>query len=91
LDCHSNWTSAWHLMVQNGLDQPPCTVTGEFAVKLLKPTPIDDAVELSATVVESTKSKAVIEATLSYKGEVTATCRGTFFAVKPGHPAYHQR
>src|SRR5512136_793840 len=35
LDCHSNWTSAWHLMVQNGLDQPPCTVTGEFAVKLL--------------------------------------------------------
>ena len=35
-------------MVQNGLDQPPCTVTGEFAVKLLKPTPIDDAVDLSA-------------------------------------------
>jgi len=48
-------------------------------------------VALSATVFESTKSKAVIEATLSYRGEVTATCRGTFFAVKPGHPAYHQR
>jgi acyl-coenzyme A thioesterase PaaI-like protein len=91
LDCHSNWTSAWHLMVRNGLDQPPCTVTGEFAVKLLKPTPIDDAVYLSAVAVESTHNKAVVEATLSYRGEVTATCRGTFFAVKPGHPAYHQR
>jgi len=32
----------------------------------------------------------VIEATLTSKGKVTATCRGTFVAVKEGHPAYHR-
>jgi hypothetical protein len=64
---------------------------GKFAVKLLKPIPIDDEVKLSATVVKSTKSKTVIEATLSYQGEVTFTGRGTSFVVKPGYPAYHQR
>jgi acyl-coenzyme A thioesterase PaaI-like protein len=91
LDCHSNWTSAWHLMNKNNLEKPPCTVTGEFAVKLLKPTPIDDEVVLEARVVESSGSKVVVETTASSMGEVTATFRGTFFAVKPGHPAYHQR
>ena len=39
LDCHSNWTAAWHLMQQAGADSPPCTVTAEFHVKLRKPTP----------------------------------------------------
>jgi hypothetical protein len=64
---------------------------GEFAGKLLKPTPIDDEGELSATVVESITNRAVIEATLSYQGEGTFTGRGTSFVVKPGYPAYHQR
>ncbi|MBM4305062.1 MAG: PaaI family thioesterase, partial [Deltaproteobacteria bacterium] len=31
-----------------------------------------------------------IEATLTANGKVCATCRGTFVAVKPGHPAYHR-
>src|SRR6478736_3857461 len=39
LDCHSNWTAAWHLLQQGRLSQPPCTVTAEYAVKLLRPTP----------------------------------------------------
>ncbi|MCV5824729.1 hypothetical protein OFN33_30195, partial [Escherichia coli] len=33
LDCHSNWTAAYHLMKRNGLDKPPCTVTADFHVK----------------------------------------------------------
>jgi acyl-coenzyme A thioesterase PaaI-like protein len=78
-------------MNKNKLEKPPCTVTGEFAVKLLKPTPIDEEVVLEARVMESTGSKVIVETTASTQGEVTATCRGTFFAVKPGHPAYHQR
>ena len=41
-------------------------------------------------VVEITDDRAVIEATLSARGKVTATCRGTFVAVKEGHPAYHR-
>src|SRR6478735_10235028 len=90
LDCHSNWTAAWHLMQQGALDQPPCTVTADYAVKLLRPTPLDAPVDLVARVVESTADRAVIEAVLNSTGKPQATCRGTFVAVRPGHPAYHQ-
>src|SRR5687768_4554289 len=38
LDCHSNWTAAWHLMNEAKADHPPCTVTAEYAIKLLRPT-----------------------------------------------------
>jgi acyl-coenzyme A thioesterase PaaI-like protein len=90
LDCHMNWTAAHHLMGTKGLDAPPCTVTAEFSVQLLAPTPTDGEVELVAHVVESSGSKAIVEATLSAHGTVTAKGRGTFVAVKPGHPAYHR-
>jgi acyl-coenzyme A thioesterase PaaI-like protein len=90
LDCHSNWTAAWHLMKQSGADHPPCTVTADYAIKLLRPTPTDGPVHLVAKVVDSREDRATIEATLSAKGKVCATCRGTFVAVKPGHPAYHR-
>ena len=90
LDCHSNWTAAWHLMAQGGFLQPPCTVTAEYAVRLLRPTPLDAPLELVARVVESAADRAVIEAVLISAGKPRATCRGTFVAVRPGHPAYHQ-
>jgi hypothetical protein len=47
-------------------------------------------VSLSAKVVESEGSKATVEGTLSGGGKVCATCRGTFVAVKEGHPAFHR-
>ena len=59
-------------------------------MKLRKPTPTDAPVTLRAKVVESSASKAVVEATLSAHGEVTCTCRGVFVAVKEGHPAYQR-
>ena len=90
LDCHSNWAAAYHLMTQAGLDAPPCTVTADYAIKLKRPTPVEGPVHLRARVVESSDDRAVIEATLSSGDVVTATCRGTFVAVKPGHPAYHR-
>ena len=90
LDCHSNWTAAWHLMQRNGLDAPPCTVTAEYAVKLRRPTPADAPVHLRAWVVDSTDDRATIEAELTSGGKVSATCRGLFVSVKPGHPAYHR-
>jgi acyl-coenzyme A thioesterase PaaI-like protein len=90
LDCHSNWTAAIHLMTKAGLDAPPCTVTADFHVTLKRPTPIDAAIHLTARVVESAEDRAVVDATLEANGKVTATCRGTFVAVKPGHPAYHK-
>jgi acyl-coenzyme A thioesterase PaaI-like protein len=90
LDCHSNWTAAWHLMQTNGLDRPLCTVTAEYAVKFLRPTPLHETVGLRAQVVESAADRVVIAAELSSSGKLRATCRGTFVAVRPGHPAYHQ-
>jgi len=90
LDCHSNWAAAHHLMRQAGEDHPPCTVTAEFAVKLLRPTPTADPVKLRARVVESTADRAIVESSIEAGRKTTATCRGTFVAVKPGHPAYHR-
>lgn len=90
LDCHSNWTAAWHLMKKSGAASPPCTVTADYAIKLTRPTPTDGPVHLKAKIVESTEDRAIVEATLEAKGKVCATCRGTFVAVKPGHPAYHR-
>ena len=90
LDCHCNWTAAWYLMNKAGLDQPPCTVTAEYSIKLLRPTPSDKAVRLVARVVESTDDRAIVEGELIAHERITATCRGTFVAVKPGHPAYHR-
>jgi acyl-coenzyme A thioesterase PaaI-like protein len=90
LDCHSNWTAAWHLMQAAGAETPPCTVTADYAIKLTRPTPTKGPVTLRAHVTESSGDRAVVEATLEAGGKVCATCRGTFVAVKPGHPAYHR-
>ena len=88
LDCHSNWTAAYHLMKKRGADELPATVTSDFHVTLKRPTPMDTMLHLRAHVVESTDDRAVIEATVEANGKVTATCRGTFVAVKEGHPAF---
>ncbi|MEX0899192.1 MAG: PaaI family thioesterase [Gammaproteobacteria bacterium] len=90
LDCHSNWTAAWHLMNRADADHTPCTVTADYHVKLTRPTPTDGSVHLVARVVDSTDDRATIEAELHAGGKVCATCRGTFVAVKPGHPAYYR-
>lgn len=90
LDCHSNWTAAYVLMQQAGVDRPPCTVTADYAVRLKYPTPLDGKIHLVAKPIDIGDDRATIEATLEAGGKVCATCRGTFVAVKAGHPAYHQ-
>jgi len=90
LDCHSNWTAAWHLMSMRGDQAPPCTVTADFHVRLRRPTPTDVPLQLVARVVEAEGDRAIVESTLEARGKVTATCRGTFVAVREGHPAYHR-
>ncbi len=90
LDCHSNWTSAWTLMNQAGEVTPPCTVTAKYGIKLLRPTPLEAKVRLSAKPVEVHKDRVLIEATLTANDKICATCEGLFVAVTEGHPAYHQ-
>src|SRR5438552_6452095 len=90
LDCHCNWTATYHLMKRAKADRPPCTVTAEYAVKFLRPASTSDSIYLSAKVVDLTDNRATVEGTLSAGGEVCATFRGTFVAVKEGHTAYHR-
>lgn len=88
LDCHSNWTAAWHLMRAAGAATPPTTVTADFHVHLLAPTPTGGPLTLRARVVEAEGRRVTVDATLEAAGAVTARCRGHFVAVKEGHPAF---
>jgi acyl-coenzyme A thioesterase PaaI-like protein len=88
LDCHANWTAAWHLMRARGADRPPTTVTLDYAIRMRRPTPSERPIDLRAWVVESSDDRATVEAEISSGDIVTATGRGTFVAVRPDHPAY---
>jgi acyl-coenzyme A thioesterase PaaI-like protein len=88
LDCHANWTAAWHLMRSRTADKPPTTVTLEYSIRMRRPTPSAEPVRLRAWVAESSDDRATVEAEISSGGTVTATGKGTFVAVKPDHPAF---
>lgn len=91
LDCHCNWTAAYHLMRAAGEGAAlPSTVTADYAIKLKRPTPMDGPITLRARVVEAQGIRAVVEGTLEAGGQICATCRGTFVAVGPDHPAYER-
>ena len=90
LDCHANWTAAVHLMRERGLADPPGCVTADYAIRMRRPTPVDEPVRLRAWPVSVEGDRVVIDAELSSGGIITATCRGTFVAVGPDHPAYER-
>jgi acyl-coenzyme A thioesterase PaaI-like protein len=89
LDCHMNWTTIFHMIKAKGLDHAPPCVTAEFKVVLKRPTPIGP-LHINAHVLSSSEDRAMIEATMTAGGKITAVGTGTFIAVKPGHPAYHR-
>jgi acyl-coenzyme A thioesterase PaaI-like protein len=88
LDCHANWTAAWALMRARGADRPPTTVTLEYSIRMRRPTPSSRPVDLRAWPVEIGADRATIEIEIQSGGQVTATGRGTFVAVRPDHPAH---
>ncbi len=90
LDCHANWTAAMRVMRDRGLTAPPGCVTADYAIRLRRPTPVDQPVRLRAWPVEATGDRVIVDAELSSGGIITATCRGTFVAVGPDHPAYER-
>lgn len=90
LDCHSNWCAATALMHKHGWSAPECTVTADFHVKLRRPTPYGKPLRLEAKVVTIGEDRATVHCDVLCDGKVTATCDGTFVAVKEGHPAWHR-
>jgi acyl-coenzyme A thioesterase PaaI-like protein len=90
LDCHCNWAAAYRLMRTSGTEELPSTVTADYAIVLKRPTPIAEEITLRAHVVEEKGDRCVVEGSLEAGGKVCATCRGTFVAVREGHPAFHR-
>lgn len=90
LDCHGNWTAAYSLMRERNAASPPGTVTAEYTVRFLKPTPMGGSLRVHAKAVKIDGNKVNVEGTVEAGGQVTATMTGLFVAVKEGHPAFHR-
>jgi acyl-coenzyme A thioesterase PaaI-like protein len=88
LDCHSNWTAAWHLMTRRSSGRPPACVTADYTIRLRRPTPTDRPLQLAARVVDAAGDRVTVDGEIQADGVVTATSRGTFVAVGPDHPAF---
>ena len=90
LDCHCNWAAAWYLMQDQKLDTTPCTVTAEYSIQLLRPTPMGKVLTLEATLDHINKNRATINGKLIVDEKVCDTCQATFVAVDETHPAFHR-
>lgn len=90
MDCHGNWAATHALMKARGLDTPPGTVTAEYTVRFLKPSPIDGRWQLTAWATEVDGDAVTVSGELKVDGVTTAKMSGTFIAVKEGHPAYYR-
>jgi acyl-coenzyme A thioesterase PaaI-like protein len=82
LDCHSNWAAVVALLESTG--EFGMTVTANYAVTLLRPTPTDRPVQLRSWVTNLEGRRATVAASLSSGGEICATSEGTF--VRPRVP-----
>jgi acyl-coenzyme A thioesterase PaaI-like protein len=88
LDCHMNWAAVWRLLRDTGARDAPDCVTAELAIRFLRPTPTDRPITIRGRAVESDGTRVVVEGSIEVDGTTTATARGTFVAVGPGHPAF---
>ena len=84
IDCHSVCTAIANYYQRDGYaigDGPALwCVTGRLSVNYLKPTPIDRAVKLKASIVECTDKKTILTCNVSSDGEQTA--EGEVIAVR---------
>ncbi len=90
LDCHANWTAAYHLMQVGALAALPCTVTAEFQLKLRRPTSLNEAAHIKAKIIETQGDRVIVEARMFSGGKETASFRGILVVVREGHPAFHK-
>lgn len=87
LDCHGAWATMATLMTATGRKELPIVVTADFHIRLKYPTPSNTMLHLIARCTEIKTDRCTVYAELAAGGRVTATCEGSFVAVKPGHPA----
>ena len=84
IDCHSTGTAAAAMYKAEGREmgsEPAFRfVTGSLHVDFLRPTPLDDSLEVRATVKEIKGRKVIVSCTLYAKGEACA--KGEVVAVQ---------
>ena len=80
LDCHCNISAAWFYQQHNQLERPPMTVTAQYEIKLLAPTPPEQALQLTAWVEKMEGKKIWMRGELKAGEQLTATCQGLFIA-----------
>ena len=90
MDCHCNWMASFAIMQGQQLSEPPSTVTADYQIKLKRPTPTDQAIQLEAWVISCRGNRAHTGGHIIANGKITATCEGHFVAVNKSHPAYHR-
>jgi len=90
MDCHGNWAATYALMKSRKLSSPPGTVTSEYTVKFLRPSPIDRKWQLSARATKVEGDRVNVSGELKVDGIVTATMTGLFVAVRESHPAFYR-
>lgn len=78
------------IMKNKNLQSPLCTVTAEYTIKLHLPTPAGHELKLISWSESVEKNRATVKGELFCQDKLTASCQGTFIAVKEGHPAFHR-
>tara|TARA_B100001142_G_C14323447_1_gene651355 strand:+ start:1841 stop:2314 length:474 start_codon:yes stop_codon:yes gene_type:complete len=89
-DCHGNWTAAISILDSQKLNKIPSTVTANYSVSLLRPTPFGKTLYFTGTVLSISKVKVEVELNLYVENLKYAEGKGVFVVVKKGHPAYHR-
>jgi acyl-coenzyme A thioesterase PaaI-like protein len=89
-DCHLNWAGVHALMQRSGAAAAPATVTAEYSVRFRRPIPTAGEITVIARAVDVQDDRVVVEGRMIAGDQECATARGTFVAVKEGHPAYHR-
>jgi acyl-coenzyme A thioesterase PaaI-like protein len=90
MDCHGNWAATHALMKSKNLPAPPGTVTSEYTVRFLHPSPIDKPWRLRAWATKVEGDRVAVSGELEVGGVVTSTMSGLFVAVKETHPAFYR-
>lgn len=90
MDCQGNWAATYALMNSRNMRSPPGTVTSEYTVKFLCPSPIDKKWRLSARATRVEGDRVNVSGELKVDGILTATMTGLFVAVKKSHPAFYR-
>lgn len=90
MDCNGNWAAAFALMKSRELPSPPGTVTAEYTVRFLKPSPVNRKWQLTSWATKFEGDRVSVSGELRVDGVVTATMAGVFVAVKETHPAFHR-